>query len=338
MIQIKCQCCNKEWIVHNKSIKEQKVCPFCGVAIVDKAGFDDYSTLDKVIYGAIVKRGIDIIQKPDQLIGFMLDTAPKLKKEIRILARTILSIEEYSPYVNNLFAQNSVDLDNTLLHIRHILIEEEGLSETWADIICDGLSGAAKHYKSGGYHRLVNVQVNKLSQYAFIAAPIDGTIGPLDEFLGNLGWGFSIKPVKKSCILHAPIDGCVDYEIIEGIGTAVFFDSADGKIQLSVIVEGSAKIDSSRLDKMLKKGEPCAECDFSVIQQDNEEIVNGTLMVLLHRASDQEEFYSPIRALKRSGQVKSGDIVFIVDHSLLEIGEELFCDDLDDGLDSLFIV
>lgn len=155
---IRCQMCNGAWIVEDDDLTKQRVCPYCATSIQGKVEFEAYESLDKAIYGAVTKMGDGILQNPRQLSGFMMDTAPNLKKEIRIFSKTVS--DDYAAHIKTLFAQDIEAAETTIKKLRQLFIEEEGLSETWADMICDGLHGALLYYKGIGCTRLINVQVD----------------------------------------------------------------------------------------------------------------------------------------------------------------------------------
>lgn len=158
MKKISCQLCDGSWIVENDDLEKQQVCPYCSSSIQGKIEFDIIDTLDKAIYGAVQKMGEGVLQNLRQLSGIMMDTAPNLKKEIRIFSKTISN--DYIPYIQLLFEQEVDKAEPTILKMRRLFIEEEGLSESWADMICEGFRGALLYYKGTASKRLINVNVN----------------------------------------------------------------------------------------------------------------------------------------------------------------------------------
>lgn len=160
MKKIKCQLCDGAWIVEKDDLEKQKVCPYCGSSVQGKVEFETYDSLDKAIYGAVTKMGDGVLQNLRQLSGFMMDTAPNLKKEIRIFSKTVS--DDYATHIKTLFAHDIEAAETTIKKLRQLFIEEEGLSEAWADMICDGLHGALLYYKGIGCTRLINVQVDEL--------------------------------------------------------------------------------------------------------------------------------------------------------------------------------
>lgn len=157
MKKIICKLCNNIWIVETEDLVKQQVCPYCRSSLQGKVEFDTCNSLDKAIYVVVANMGAGVLQNISQLSGVLMDTAPNLKKEIRIFSKSVTS--DYLPYIRTLFNQELDVSEVTLRKLRHLFIEEEGLSETWADLICNGLHGALLYYKGEKGARLINVEV-----------------------------------------------------------------------------------------------------------------------------------------------------------------------------------
>ena len=180
MKKIKCQQCNGIWFVEDSDLERQKVCPYCISSIQGKKEIQEFRSLDKVIYGAISKIGIDVFQTPQQLTALMMDMAPELRKEIRIFSKTITA--EYIGCVREAFVQDIESAKATIKKLNTIFIEEEGLSETWAGMICNGLLGAVMYYKGRFHTELVNVQVEDIHNTDFVHIHKQLSDSPKQEF------------------------------------------------------------------------------------------------------------------------------------------------------------
>lgn len=176
MKMIKCQKCDGVWIVEDSNLDRQKVCPYCTSSIQRKKEIKEFNSLDKVIYGAISKMGIEIINSPQQLNGLMMDIAPALRKEIRIFSKTVTDV--YIDYVKEAFTQDVATSKSTINKLKDLFIEDEGLSETWADMICNGLFGAALYYKGNIQTELINVQVYDIDNTYFVHSQLDEATSP----------------------------------------------------------------------------------------------------------------------------------------------------------------
>lgn len=157
MKQIRCETCSGKWFVADDDLDRQRVCPYCCSSIHGAVEFSEYDSLDKAIYGAVTRMGKDIIQNPRQLSGFMLDMAPMLKREISFFSKTIT--DDYVVHIKNAFDAETDSLDSVINKLHHLFVEEEGLSESWADMLCTGLHGAILYYRGIGTTRIINAEV-----------------------------------------------------------------------------------------------------------------------------------------------------------------------------------
>jgi hypothetical protein len=158
MKSIRCKACSGTWIVEDSDMERQNICPFCAASIRSKIDFTEYDTLGKVLYGAVSERGMEILDRHEQLTGWMMDVAPKLAMEIRIFSKNIS--QTYMGYVKDAFTKDEETADLAVKKIRLALIENEGLSDAWAGTISSAVRDAAVYIKGHGITRLVNVQVD----------------------------------------------------------------------------------------------------------------------------------------------------------------------------------
>ncbi len=137
MKKLKCKSCSEIWYIDDNKLNSQKVCPFCAVSIRQELKIDKYDTLDKAIYGALMSGGLDILKEPSKLSAYMFDMCPDLKKEIRIFSRTVTS--DYAKDVVTAFKTDIQKADDIFLNIKMQMVENDGVSETWAETICNAL-------------------------------------------------------------------------------------------------------------------------------------------------------------------------------------------------------
>lgn len=163
MKKLKCRECSEIWYVDESDLDKLSVCPFCVVPIWEQKVITEFDTLDKAIYGAIKNMGIDIFQNHRQLSGYLMDMAPNLKKEIRIFTKTIN--EEYMVYVKNAFEQDERNAEIAINKLKNLFIEDEGLSEKWADMLCESLFGAVLYAKGIG-ERTIAAEVEDIGFFA----------------------------------------------------------------------------------------------------------------------------------------------------------------------------
>lgn len=142
-------------MVEDTDLEKQRVCPYCTASIQEKMEFSEYDSLAKVIYGAVLKMGKNVLQNPRRLSGFMMDTAPALKKEIRIFSKTMN--ESYVGSIKNALEQEVEAAEVTINKLHHVFVEEDGLSDSWADMLCTELYDAILYIKGIGTTRTINV-------------------------------------------------------------------------------------------------------------------------------------------------------------------------------------
>lgn len=214
MKRIKCDSCTGKWMVENEDLEKLTVCPYCGVSIQGEVEFTDYDTLDKAIYGAIAMMGKAVLSNPRQLSGFMMDTAPRLKKEIRIFSKTIT--EDYITDIKNAFDEDVDAVKNTINKLHHLFVEKEGLSDNWADMLCSGLYGAILYSKGIGTTRIINVEI---SDYTITASEKEYT----EENQGNVENSTSGKTINKYEFVNE-----INYDILKNYKCSVCGFIIDG--------------------------------------------------------------------------------------------------------------
>ena len=168
MKQIKCKLCGKIWYLDNGEENNLKVCPFCKSVVRKKQKIERIKNLGEAIYYAISENGIDILTSVGKITGFMYDTVPELRKEIKIFAKTF--DEEYLAQYREAFAQDARTTGITLNKLKEIFIEEEGLSETWADTLCANCYQAVRYYKG---ERLTDIMLVEITDWEFSMPEIE---------------------------------------------------------------------------------------------------------------------------------------------------------------------
>jgi hypothetical protein len=158
MKSIRCGACSGTWLVEDGDLGRQNICPFCAASIRSKVDFEEYDTLGKVIYGAVSQRGMEILDRSEQLTGCMMDLACGLSTEIRIFSRNIN--RKYMGYIKDAFNKDEVAVDTAVSRIYMLLMENEGLSEYWARLISEAVRDASTYIKGQGITQLVNVNVD----------------------------------------------------------------------------------------------------------------------------------------------------------------------------------
>lgn len=157
MKYIKCNECLKEWYVKNTEIDGVTTCPFCSRRIREKKTISEMDTLGKVIYKALLDRGMDMLVSPRRLVGYLSDMAPDLKREVKIFSKTF--DENYLKQYRDAFQMDLKDAEIVIKQLRYQFISEEGLSETWADMLCENCLEAIRYSKGEGLPEIIFAEI-----------------------------------------------------------------------------------------------------------------------------------------------------------------------------------
>lgn len=148
MKKLKCMKCLKIWYGEDEDISSFKLCPFCGAEGFDREKIEIADTLDKALYCAYNEYGPVIFQQYKRLIAYMMDISRNIDKELKIFSR-ILN-QEYAQILFELFS-NNVNAQNTIRNLRIQFMDNEGLTQQWADLLCKKILVAYNATKSHGY-------------------------------------------------------------------------------------------------------------------------------------------------------------------------------------------
>ena len=157
MKQLKCQKCGKIWYVDDTELNNINFCPYCSTPIRRKGAIGTIDTLGKAIYSAISVGGLDLLTSGEKISGYLLDLVPEFKKEIRIFTKTFDS--GYMPLYRNAFEQSDHDIKITMNKLKSVFVEEEGLSDKWASMLCDNCQMAIFYYQGRGLSDVISCQI-----------------------------------------------------------------------------------------------------------------------------------------------------------------------------------
>ena len=132
-------------------------CPFCSSQIRCKGTIGNIDTLGKAIYQAISTGGLDLLTSSERISGYLLDLLPDQKKEIRIFTKTF--DDDYLSMYRNAFEQTGTGIEVTMNKLRSVFIEEEGLSDTWANMLCENCQMAIAYYQGKGIPDVLSAEI-----------------------------------------------------------------------------------------------------------------------------------------------------------------------------------
>lgn len=157
MKQLKCLKCSKIWYVDDMELNSVNTCPFCASQIRCKGTIGNIDTLGKAIYQAISTGGLDLLTSSERISGYLMDLLPDKRKEIRIFTKTF--DEDYLSMYRNAFEQTENDIEVTMKKLRSVFIEEEGLSDTWANMLCENCQMAIAYYQGQGIPDILSAEI-----------------------------------------------------------------------------------------------------------------------------------------------------------------------------------
>lgn len=138
-LKVDCPSCKKQWDINKADWQNLNGCPFCLTPIKLPAEEIVVDSFGRAIYKVFIEAGIETLNQKGRFLSLMMDYAPQYKKEIRMVNKSC-SQELLSQIAAWASPEVLISLEKT--RVRVILLEEEGLSESWADQICDAFSGA----------------------------------------------------------------------------------------------------------------------------------------------------------------------------------------------------
>lgn len=157
MKRLKCKYCAEEWYIKKDVVDRCNACPFCLKVLREKTVVKDMDSLDKVIYFAITDKGLDLFSNAPQLCGYFLDIAPNLKKEIHVFSRVFNS--DYLRKLKNIFEQEIDEIVREIEKLKILFVEDEGVAENWANMLCDSCLNAAKYLNGLNMLEIVNAEI-----------------------------------------------------------------------------------------------------------------------------------------------------------------------------------
>jgi len=133
MMELNCVSCKGQWYIEETDGMEVRYCPYCADKIweQDKAG-----SFDKALLKIVRMSGYGILKERKRLAAYLSDLAPDHRNEIRIFSKSC------SDTLINLFCasdQGEHTRQQTISKAKQMLLDREGLSQTWTDMIVDEL-------------------------------------------------------------------------------------------------------------------------------------------------------------------------------------------------------
>lgn len=145
MKKIRCYSCSKSWYVDDMELNSVNTCPFCSITIRKKSDIGAIDTLGKALYKAVSDYGLDVLTNNDTLLGYLSDIIPELKKEVRIFSRVFQ--HDYAEMYLSVFKKDIDETSVVINKLKDLFVEEDGLSEVTANLLCENCKMAVLYYK-----------------------------------------------------------------------------------------------------------------------------------------------------------------------------------------------
>ena len=137
---VSCSSCGKEWEIKEEDYKELKACPFCVSEYIFPEETIVVDSFPNAILKVISSFGIGVLSERSRFLSCLLDFAPEYKKEVKIVSR-VCTQDTFSEMVR-WSSINEAGQTASIARLKTLFVEEEGLSDEWADKIIEGFSYA----------------------------------------------------------------------------------------------------------------------------------------------------------------------------------------------------
>ena len=171
MKKVTCGHCAKKWYLDEDLLDQVQTCPFCSRPVREKVEITSADSLDKAIYLTIRTIGQSALENPSRIGGCLYDMAPQLRREIRILSRSLP--EEYFSFVRKAWTAELPEAERLLKMMEKRLMEEEGLTENWTGQIRQAYFGAIRYSRGIGLKETLLLKVEDCRVAAPASPPSD---------------------------------------------------------------------------------------------------------------------------------------------------------------------
>lgn len=150
----------QKWYVDNGEENFVMTCPFCSSSAREKQSITEIDTLAKAIFKAVSEHGIEMLTSSGRISGYLFDMVPGLKKEIRIFSKAFNS--NYIALYREAFDLNIDTVKLVMKKLKTFFVEEDGLSDYWADLLCENCFQAIIYFKGKGLPEKLFIEVSEI--------------------------------------------------------------------------------------------------------------------------------------------------------------------------------
>lgn len=159
-----CSSCSETWSVRDDKISLVKCCPFCAFEI-PKPKEIIVTSFETAIQKVLNDLSVEVLKERKRFIAYLMDIGSQYQKEIHILSKTC--DEKFFLKIYSFANLQSDELDIEFAKLHRLLVDEEGLSETWADFICkafQSIFGCKKNNTQQIEESFPNIQNTRLKK------------------------------------------------------------------------------------------------------------------------------------------------------------------------------
>lgn len=134
MKEFLCSSCRESWSVKDEQVNKVLCCPFCAFEI-PKPKEIIVTSFETAIQKVINDLSVEVLKERKRFLAYLMDIGSQYKKEIHILSKAC--DESAFQRLYTFSTMKSDELKVEVAKFQNFLIEEEGISETWATFICE---------------------------------------------------------------------------------------------------------------------------------------------------------------------------------------------------------
>lgn len=133
MMELNCAACHRQWYIEETDGMEVRYCPYCADNIWEQ---EKVASFDQALSKIIKMSGCGILRERNRLAAYLSDLAPNHRKEIRIFTKSCSDTLLGLFYISD---QGGHTRQQAISKAEQILMDSEGLSQKWTDIVVNAL-------------------------------------------------------------------------------------------------------------------------------------------------------------------------------------------------------
>ena len=139
MIKLVCEACANEWYIEESKKKLLRGCPFCFSPLPEEEEIT-VDSFESALLNTAHDLGMECLKDRQRFIGYLLDIAPKYKKEIRIFSNACSA--DVFLTLHGARKQTREEAAPVFARVQLRMTDDEGIAEQWAQLICTALLNA----------------------------------------------------------------------------------------------------------------------------------------------------------------------------------------------------